>query len=101
MEMSRDTPSLEPSTVDGRKYYTVWQFARITKKSDSAIYFLIYHGNKMRKLKCERLLGRPLIPIEELVEFPFTLPGRSEEVYYYDKDGGQIDSPPKEADGEY
>lgn len=82
----------EVVVIDGERFYTVFQFAKLTKKSEQAIFTLIGNGNRIRKLRVRRLLGRPLIYANELTEFPFTLPGNSKAVYHYDENGNQTDT---------
>ena len=83
---------LEPHVIDDVKYYTVKQFALITHRSEVNVRHLIHDGNRIRKLRCTHIIGKPMIPAIELCEFPFTLAGRNiYEVYYYNKDG-EIDS---------
>jgi hypothetical protein len=83
---------LSPTVIDGEALYTVWQFAKIVKKSEQAIFTLIGKGNRLRKLRVRRLLGKPLIYASELTEFPFTLPGHSMEVYHYTPEGQQTEA---------
>lgn len=76
--------------VEGEKYFTVKSFARIICRSEQSVRFLISRGNRIRKLKAVKKLEKPLIPVSELVEFPFTMPGRgSKTVYHYNMKGQQ------------
>ena len=72
-------------TFEGREYYDIKTFAFRTKKTTQTIYRLKDKGNVIRKLKCEYILGHPMIPAEELTEFPFCAPGVSgdKRVVYY------------------
>lgn len=90
--MSNLKVSIEPVEIGNTAYYTVSQFASIIKKSEQTVYHLIKGGNAIRKLRCIKLAGRPLIPVSELTEFPFTYPGpkASENTYHYDKNGNVI-----------
>jgi hypothetical protein len=77
--------------LNGRLYFTVQAFALVTKKSQQSIRFLMAYGNRIRKLRVEYIFDKPLIPYEELTEFPFTLSGRnSKSVYHYNEAGEQI-----------
>lgn len=74
--------------INGNLYFTVKHFAWVTKRSEVNVRFLMARGNRIRKLKVMRLDGKPYIPYEELLEFPFTLPGRnSKQIYHYTEDG--------------
>lgn len=76
--------------LDGERYFTVKTFAIATNRSEANVRFLMSYGNRLRKLKVVYKFSKPLIPYTELMEFPFTLPGRnSEVVYHYDEDGVQ------------
>lgn len=94
MKKERD---LTPTRIDGIEYYSVGQFAELTHKAAQTIFTLIIAGNRFRRLNVLRIAGKPLIPISELTEYPFTLPGKSQEVYRYDSSGQQI---PKERLGD-
>jgi hypothetical protein len=74
--------------INGKFYFTVKHFAWATKRSEQSVRFLMCYGNRIRKLKVERIGDKPYIPYEELTEFPFTLPGRNtREVYHYTEAG--------------
>ena len=62
-------------TINGKDYYDVKTFAALTDRSSQAIYRLISKGNSVRKLDAETILGKPLIPIGELANFPFCTSG--------------------------
>ena len=62
-------------TFDGKEYYDIKTFAFKTKRTTQTIYRLKDTGNSIRKLKCEYILGKPMIPAEELTDFPFCAPG--------------------------
>jgi hypothetical protein len=70
-------------TVDhnGHEYYEVKTFAYLKNKTTQTIYRLIDKGNSVRKLKAIRVCGKPLIPIEELTDFPFVAPGPKGSAY--------------------
>lgn len=74
--------------VNGVEYYDVKTFAALTNRTSQAIYRLISKGNSLRKLKVDRILGKPMIPASELVEFPFCLSGPSarETEYHFTKE---------------
>lgn len=85
--------------INGKLYYTVRQFAQLTNKSEKAVYNLISKGNAIRKLKVERILGKPMIPSEEYTDYVFTGPGRYplKDLYRYTADGVviQLDAMPE------
>ncbi len=74
--------------LNGERYFTVKGFATATNRSEPSVRFLMAYGNRIRKLKVEYMASKPLIPYSELLEYPFTLPGRnSHEVYHYNEEG--------------
>jgi len=87
--------------INGEKFYTVSSFARIVNKSENAIYGLIYHGNKVRKLRAKKFWNKPMIYASELTEYPFTLPGKGKLVYYYDSEGNQSEMTTLEGSNDY
>jgi len=99
--MTEDEKSMAPTEINGDLYYTIWQFAKIVKKSENAIYTLIYKGNKIRKLHQVRFFGKPLIPACELTDFPFALPGKGMSTYHYNEQGMQQETIPEGASDEY
>jgi len=76
-------------SINEKSYYDVKTFAYLTNKTTQTIYRLIDKGNALRKLRAIKPFGKPLIPIEELSEFPFTAPGPrgSETVTYFGEQG--------------
>jgi hypothetical protein len=79
-----------PIEIEGSLYYTVKQFASITNRSEQSVRLLILKGNKIRKLLCVKFADKPFIPIDELTDFPFTVSGRNQSPYHYDKQGEVI-----------
>ncbi len=73
--------------VNGVNYYSVYAFAELTNKSEQTIRRYIIKGNKIRKLESIKINQAILIPISELTQFPFTVCGRSNEIYHYNSDG--------------
>lgn len=74
--------------INSEFYFTVKHFAWVTKRSEQNIRFLMARGNRIRKLKVVRFGDKPYIPYDEMLEFPFTLPGRnSKQIYHYTEDG--------------
>lgn len=74
--------------INDEYYFTIKEFAQIIRKSEQNVRYLISKGNRIRKLKTVYIVQKPMIPINELTEFPFTMPGRkSKEVYFYDEEG--------------
>jgi len=77
--------------INDEYYFTINDFAAVVRKSAQNIRYLIAKGNRIRKLKTVYIVQRPMIPLSELTEFPFTMPGRkSKEVYFYDEEGQVI-----------
>jgi len=66
----------ETISVNGKEWWFVHQFAKITGRKEQAIRVLISKGNLIRKLKTLDFGGKPLIAAEELFEFPFVMSGR-------------------------
>jgi len=85
------TPLDMTEVINGKRYFTVKNFAIATNRSEPSVRFLMSYGNRIRKLNTEYIMDKPLIPYAELTEFPFTLPGRnSDEVYHYDAEGNIV-----------
>jgi hypothetical protein len=77
-------------SIEGKNYFTVKGFAKITKKEIQLVRYLISHGNRIRKLKYIKYLNNTLIPFSELIEFPFTCVGPGKDIYHYDEEGRRI-----------
>jgi hypothetical protein len=85
--------TIEPKDINGKLYYTPSQFAHLTGVSETMIYRLLNKGNYFRKLRADySYFARPLIPIEELVDYPWTGPGRYpyKEVSHFTEDGDRM-----------
>ncbi|KKN59483.1 hypothetical protein LCGC14_0541950 [marine sediment metagenome] len=80
---------IKPLDIGGKKYFTVNQMSALTNKSSQTIYSLINLGNAVRKMQSIKIADRVLIPIEELIEFPFTYAGAhpQDNIYHYDENG--------------
>ena len=78
---------ITPIQIDGDLYHTIAQFAYITNRSESSVRVLISKGNRVRRLQAQHYGGKPFIPRDELMAFPFTLAGRALCVYHYQEDG--------------
>jgi len=73
---------------NGRYYLSIDSFAAITNRSATNVRHLIKHGNRIRRLSCDYILGKPIIPLSEVTEFPFTASGRNADaVYHYTEYG--------------
>ncbi len=71
-------------TINGRDYLTIKDFAELTNRSVAAVRQYMSLGNRIRKLKVTKMVGRPLIPVTEVCNFPFTMSGRNtEDMYNY------------------
>lgn len=77
--------------VEGIEYYTVAGFAIMVNKSEQTIRRYVNKGNKIRKLNAIKVNKTVLIPVTELTKYPFTICGRSYEVYYYNSNGKIIE----------
>ena len=68
--------------IEGKEYYPLHYFARLVNKSIGSLRYLMFTGNRIRKLKyIEEPVGKYNIPVSEYLEFPFTSTGR----FAYDK----------------
>jgi hypothetical protein len=76
MNLRPKTVDLEPVTVEGKRYYTMNQFAHIVNRGLPYVSKLITRGNAVRKLKSIKIENKPLIPIEEANDFPFVPRGK-------------------------
>jgi hypothetical protein len=83
---------IQACKIDGKEYFTIGQFASIINRSHQCVYALVSKGNSLRRLKVVRFLGKPLIPVSELTEFPFTGAGRRPlgDIYHYTLSGEQV-----------
>ena len=78
--------------INGGTYFTIRDFAVVTKRSEQNVRFLISKGNRIRKLKVSHWADKPYVPYAELSEFPFTMPGRnSKRIYYYTENGNSME----------
>jgi len=79
--------------VNGKVYFDVKTFAALTNRTTQAVYRLISKGNSVRKLKADHVLGKPMIPVSELAEFPFCSSGpwAKKNVYHFDVSGIKIE----------
>ena len=62
-------------SINGELFYDVKTFAVLTNRSTQSVYRLISEGNSIRRIKCVRFFGKPMIPVDELKEFPFCTSG--------------------------
>ena len=89
---------IKPLKIGGKNYFTVNQMGALTNKSNQTIYTLINSGNAIRKMKSMKIADRVLIPIKELVEFPFTWAGSHprDNIYHYTENGIIIEEEKKD-----
>ena len=82
-------PKERAQMVDGELMLTIKDFAIIVNKSEQTIRGYMRFGNRIRKMKMRRIVGKPMIPFSELMEFPFTISGHFTEadVYHYSEEG--------------
>jgi len=74
--------------INGNAYFTIKDFAIVTKRSQQSVRFLISKGNRIRKLKVVHFADKPYVPYAEMLEFPFTTAGRnSKQIYHYKENG--------------
>ncbi len=85
--MDKFNEPLSPVQINGEDFYTVKQFAVLTNRSEQSVRYLIIKGNRIRKLLIKKLAEKPFIFAHELTDFPFTVAGKSIDVYHYTKDG--------------
>lgn len=79
MENSNEPTKVEDEIairIEGKDYWLVSQFAKLTNKKEQTIRLLISKGNRIRKLNHIHIGEKPFICAEELFEFPFVVPGR-------------------------
>ena len=84
---------ITPLSINGEQYLTPLMFAHLVGVAENTIYRLINKGNVFRKMRANKdYFGRPLIPIVELTEFPFTKAGRypQHDVYHYTFEGERV-----------
>lgn len=73
-------------TIGGIEYIHIQDFAEITGRSKQAIRRLIEDGNSVRRLKATRDRSRLMVPVMELVGFPFVNQGKQmngTDIYHY------------------
>ena len=76
--------------IEGKEYYPLHYFAKLVNKSIGSLRYLMFTGNRIRKLKyIEEPVGKYNIPVSEYLEFPFTSTGRfaSDKVYHFNEFG--------------
>ena len=79
--------NLNKITINNVNYYTVDQFAWLTKRSPQAIRLLIAKGNRFRKLKAMKIGWTWFVEASELTEYKFCCAGRSKKVVKFDVKG--------------
>jgi len=68
--------------IDGIKYLSANDFAKLLDRSRQSVDHLIRTGNRIRKLKVFRDgKNNIFVPLSEVTEFPFTLQGQNAKVY--------------------
>jgi len=82
----REIP-LNAIRIDGDSFYTVKQFALLTNRTEQSVRYLIIKGNRIRKLLVRKIADKPFVFADELTDFPFTVAGKSIDIYHYTKDG--------------
>lgn len=80
----------DPKTGEEVEVMRITDFCRCVNKNNQQIHSLMYEGNKQRKLKYIEIAGTKFIPVEEVTEFPFTVSGRGDSFYRYNKKGEEV-----------
>jgi hypothetical protein len=63
--------------INGKHFWTIRQFSKLTGFAEPRIRSLIYSGNSQRKLKAHYFASnKPMVHANELFDFPFVLTGR-------------------------
>ena len=82
--------------INGVEYLTPKTFASTIDKSTPTVWRLIKKGNSIRKLNSVKIGSTILIPLTELIDYPFTLSGNkklnNKNEYHYNKEGEVINS---------
>jgi hypothetical protein len=96
------TKEIKPFPINGKEYYTPFQFAHVIGRSENMVYRLINRGNVFRKLRAISYMDRTLVLADEVQAFPFTGPGRYPErdVFHYDAAGNAVPCPLCSRDGD-
>jgi hypothetical protein len=83
------TITISPIEFDGKLYYTVEQFAALTKLSQKTIYLLAREGNRIRPLKSVVFDKKLRILASEFTNYPFMGDGRFpfKKAYKFNEDG--------------
>jgi hypothetical protein len=77
--------------IDGVKYLTANDFAKLLDRSRQSIDTLIRHGNRIRKMKSYHDdKNKIYVPLSEVTEFPFCMQGIDGHVYHYSLTGKRI-----------
>ena len=86
-----ETPMAKPPpyNINGTDYFTVAQFAKMTRRAPYRIRDLVNNGNKIRTLKVMRIETMIFIEASEVHEFPFTAQGNSSLVINIDEYGNE------------
>lgn len=81
---------MQTTDINGKKYYTIKQFAEIIGKTEQSVRNYIRLGNKIRRLDSIKVGYTILIPVEELVDYPFTSRGNNSDVVYHFDAMGEV-----------
>lgn len=74
--------------IDGIKYLTANDFAKLLERSRQSVDILIRKGNRIRRLKSyHNNKNNIYVPLSEVTEFPFTMQGQNPKVYHYTMEG--------------
>jgi hypothetical protein len=96
MKAKRKDPKERAEMINGELHFTVKNFALVVNKSEQTVRQYMSVGNRVRKLRINRVAGKPMIPFSELTDFPFTVSGRhsNSEVYHFDEEGKIVEQAP-------
>lgn len=73
-------------TINGEQYLHIQSFVDLIDRRQQSTRHLIYDGNSVRRLKATRDRSRILIPVKELIGYPFINQGKQlngKDVYHY------------------
>jgi len=79
-------------TINQTPCYTVKKFAKLTKRTENTIRYLVNRGNSIRKLKAIRIDSRLFILSTELIQYPFLDMGNGAKPYHFTETGKKVNA---------
>jgi hypothetical protein len=67
---------LKTINIDGKDYWTLRDFSKLTGMREYYVNLLVNHGNRLGKIKALKLDYRVYIEAQELFEYRFAMKGR-------------------------